>query len=272
MKRSPYALLTVLLAAISLAPKADAQNASYLDSSPYEAVSPARGGEVARRAGGVPPDTSTAVLRATLRLEHARLTRARTERAEASGWRRLRPRLDLYASLSTRGLAFPSVSSRGYDPAYAAVARWPGDTWGVTLSWSLDQLLDRAPAAQARTAVAVAEARIALAHTRHEEARRRAEQRARERAALALREAERLHAERGFLERTLGLQRELLRLAELEYEQGETGHAALVRQRLATLGAERALAACERALSSALTALAEPRAADYPTLTATRTP
>ncbi|MDT7858152.1 hypothetical protein RQM47_16005 [Rubrivirga sp. S365] len=196
-------------------------------------------------------DTSEAAFRASLRIEHARLALARDERRAAVGWRRWRPQLDLFLSVSTRGLAFPSVSSGGFDPAYAAIARWPGDTWGVTVSWSIDQVLDHRPAARADAAVALAEARISLHHARREQreaaARRRAVARA-EREAERRRQAQavsdalaaRLRVEARFLARRLDAQRELLRLAQMEYEQGEADYAALARQRLAVLAAEHA--------------------------------
>ncbi|PAP74223.1 hypothetical protein [Rubrivirga marina] len=201
-------------------------------------------------------DTTEATAEASLRVETARLTLARSELRQATHWSRLRPQVDLYLSVSTRGLAFPSISTQGYDPVYAAIARWPGDSWGLTVSWTLDQLLDRRPLHRARAAVAVAEARVDLHHARAEarrerdrqravaqaereaeEARREAERERRARAARAL-----LAADAPFLEKRLDAQRELLRLAEMTYEQGETDYAALARQRLAVLDAERALA------------------------------
>ena len=194
-------------------------------------------------------DTSQAASRAALQIETARLDLARSEAHAVSGWRRLRPQLDLYASFATRGLAFPSISSQGYDPVYAAIARWPGDSWGLTLSWNVDQVLDRRPAQRARAAVRVAEGRIALHHAREDQRRAAAHTRA---LADARREAERqrradalatqLRVEAGFLARRLGAQRELLRLAEMTYEQGESDYAALARARLAVLAAEHAQA------------------------------
>ncbi len=198
-------------------------------------------------------DTSSAALR----IEQARLALAIDEHAAVSGWRRWRPGLDLFVSVSTRGLAFPSLSARGYDPAAAAIARWPGDTWGLTLSWSVDQVLDRRSVQRAHAAVALAEARIDLHHAR----RRQQESRDRERAvARARRDADRqarearerqrarlvadqLRLDDAFLARRLDAQRELLRLAELTYRQGESDYAALARQRLAVLAAEHAQAA-----------------------------
>lgn len=195
-------------------------------------------------------DTSSAALR----IEEVRLALAIDERAAVAGWRRWRPGLDLFVSVSTRGLAFPSISSQGYDPAYAAIARWPGDTWGLTLSWSVDQVLDRRPVQRAHAAVALAEARIDLHHAR----RQQQETRDRERAvAQARRETDRLAREArerqrdrlvadqlrlddAFLARRLDAQLELLRLAELTYRQGESDYAALARQRLAVLSAEHA--------------------------------
>ena len=201
-------------------------------------------------------DTSRAASDAALRIETARLTLARSELRAATHWSRLRPQIDLYVSVSTRGLAFPSISTQGYDPAYAAIARWPGDSWGVTASWTLDKLLDRAPAHRARAAVQVAEGRIALHHARQEQReaaareraiadarreadrqRREADQRRRAQATRAL-----LSADAGFLQERLDAQRELLRLAEMTYEQGEADYAALARARLAVLDAERAVA------------------------------
>lgn len=195
-------------------------------------------------------DTSSAALR----IEEARLALAIDERAAVTGWRRWRPQLDLFVSVSTRGLAFPSISSQGYDPAYAAIARWPGDTWGLTLSWSVDQVLDRRPVQRVHAAVALAEARIDLHHARRQQqetrereravaqARRDADRRAREarerqRASLV---ADQLRLDDTFLARRLDAQRDLLRLAELTYRQGEADYAALARQRLAVLAAEHA--------------------------------
>ncbi|MEL6616462.1 MAG: hypothetical protein AAFQ43_12040 [Bacteroidota bacterium] len=194
-------------------------------------------------------DTSDAAADAALRVEVARLALARADLRAATGWQRLRPRVDLYVSVSTRGLAFPSVSTEGYDPVYAALARWPGDSWGVTASWTLDQLLDRGPARRARAGVAIAEARVDLhdarrrqreAHSRERElaqARRQAERQERTQAARAL-----LAADAPFLRQRLAAQRELLRLAELSYEQGDVGYTHLARQRLAVLDARRAVA------------------------------
>ena len=215
-------------------------------------------------------DTSGAAFDATLRVEGARLDLARDEARAASGWRRLRPRVDLYVSVATRGLAFPSISSQGYDPAYAAIARWPGDSWGLTASWSLDQVLDRRPAQRARAAVRVAQARIDLHHARRDQRRADAQVRA---LADARRDADRqrradaltaqLRVEAGFLARRLDAQRELLRLAEMTYEQGEADYAALARQRLAVLAAEHAVASNEARLG-ALRATGDPALAALP--------
>lgn len=197
-------------------------------------------------------DTSTAALR----IEEARLGLARQELRSVSGLARLRPQLDLFLSVSTRGLAFPSISSQGYDPAYAAIARWPGDTWGLTASWSLEQLLDRRPVQRARAAVILAEARIDLHHARRErqgaQARERAIARAereaeeRERDAEARRRADlaaiQLRIEADYLARRVEAQRELTRLAEMKYEQGDLDYEGLARQRLALLSAEHAQA------------------------------
>ena len=192
-------------------------------------------------------DTTEATAEAALRVEHARLALARHELRATTHWSRLRPQVDFYLSVSTRGLAFPSISSQGYDPAYAAIARWPGDSWGLTVSWTLDQLIDRRPAHRARAAVAVAEARIRLHHARQEarrerdaaralaQAQRDREDRRRAEAAATL-----LRSEAGFLARRLDAERELLRLAEMTYEQGETDFAHLARRRLAVLSAEHA--------------------------------
>ena len=192
-------------------------------------------------------DTTEATAQAALRVEHARLALARHEHRQATSLARLRPRLDVYVSVATRGLAFPSISSQGYDPDYAAIARWPGDAWGVTVSWTLDQLLDRRPIHRARAAVAVAEARVDLHHARHQARRERETARAlaqaardrehtrRAEAAVAL-----LRVESGFLARRLDAERDLLRLAEMTYQQGETDYAHLARRRLAVLSAEHA--------------------------------
>ena len=201
-------------------------------------------------------DTTEATAEASLRVEHARLALARHELRAATHWSRLRPQIDLYVSVSTRGLAFPSISTQGYDPAYAAIARWPGDSWGVTASWTLDQLLDKRTAHRARAAVAVAEARIDLHHARQNarrerdaarataDARREADRQRREADAQRRAEAARslLAADADFLQKRLDAQRELLRLAEFTYEQGESDYPALARARLAVLDAERALA------------------------------
>ena len=204
-------------------------------------------------------DTSAAAHQAALRIEAARLGVARHD-LRAAGWRRLRPRIDMFMSVSTRGLAFPSISSQGYDPAYAAIARWPGDTWGLTASWSLDQLLDRTPLHRARAAVDVAEARIELQRARHQQQRaakreRRiaeAQRQAREDRAAQL-VAHQLRTEATFLARRAGAQAELLRLAEMKYEAGELDYEALARQRLTLLAAEHA-EATNAARLAALTA------------------
>jgi len=193
---------------------------------------------------------------AGLRVEHARLDLAQSELRAVTGWRRWRPAADFFVSMSTRGLAFPSISSQGYDPAYAAIARWPGDTWGVTLSWSIDQVLDRRPVDRARNAVTVAEARIDLYHARREQreaqerervldrAERAAQRRQREadqkrRADLV---AQQLRIEADYLARRLEAQRELLRLAEMKYDQSEIDYESLARSRLSVLSAEHACA------------------------------
>jgi hypothetical protein len=229
-----------ILAVLLAASVAHAQTPLAPDADPFAALALAT-------------DTSDAAFDAQLRIEQARLALARSERRAVTGWRHWRPQLDLFLSLSTRGVAFPAVSSQGYDPTYAALARWPGDTWGVTASWSLDQLLDRRPVQRADAAIALAEARISLHHARREQreaaarervlaraerdAQQRRDEQARTDAARAL-----LRVEAGFLARRLDLQRELLRLAVMTYEQGETDYQALTRQRAATLAAEHAVA------------------------------
>ncbi len=233
--------LVPLLLALLVAPVAGAQDEAL----PYRSTDPLSDLFLAA-------DTSTAALR----IEQARLDLARLELRSASGFSRLRPQLDFFLSVSTRGLAFPSISSQGYDPAYAAIARWPGDTWGVTASWSLEQLLDRRPVQRARNAVAVAEARIDLHHARRErqeaQARERLIARAereadeREREAEQRRRAElaavQLRIEADYLARRVEAQRELLRLAEMKYEQGDLDYEGLARGRLALLSAEHAQA------------------------------
>ena len=227
-------------------------------------------------------DTTEATAQASLRVEQARLTLARHELRDATHWSRLRPQIDLYVSVSTRGLAFPSISSQGYDPAYAAIARWPGDSWGLTASWTLDQLIDRRAVHRSRAAVAVAEARVSLHHARQDarreretaralaQAERDAEQRRRTEAAADL-----LRSEAGFLARRLDAERELLRLAEMTYEQGETDYVQLARRRLAVLSAEHAHAQ-NAARLDALTAGLDPAdlalAPATPPDTAERTP
>jgi hypothetical protein len=228
------ALLLPLALALVASPLSRGQTLDGLAASPADALAALT-------------DTTEATAEAALRVEHARLALARSELRQATHWSRLRPQVDLYLSVSTRGLAFPSISSQGYDPAYAAIARWPGDSWGLTVSWTLDQLIDRRPAHRARAAVAVAEARVDLHHARLEarrdrdaaralaQAQRDREDRRRTEAAAAL-----LRSEAGFLARRLDAERELLRLAEMTYEQGETDFAHLARRRLAVLSAEHA--------------------------------
>ena len=233
----------VLLAALFAAPALAQSPDDWTVPAPTDAITAATDAITAAT------DTSHAAAQAALQVETARLTLARHELRAATHWSRLRPQVDLYLSVSTRGLAFPSISTRGYDPVYAAIARWPGDSWGLTVSWTLDQLLDRRPIRRARAAVAVAEGRVALHHARQQQreeaareralaqARREAEQERRAAAARAL-----LVADAPFLRDRLDAQRELLRLAEMTYEQGETDYAHLARQRLAVLDAQRALA------------------------------
>jgi hypothetical protein len=228
------ALLLPLALALVASPLSRGQTLDGLAASPADALAALT-------------DTTEATAEAALRVEHARLALARSELRQATHWSRLRPQVDLYLSVSTRGLAFPSISSQGYDPAYAAIARWPGDSWGLTVSWTLDQLIDRRPAHRARAAVAVAAARVDLHHARQEarrerdaaralaQAQRDREDRRRTEAAAAL-----LRSEAGFLARRLDAERELLRLAEMTYEQGETDFAHLARRRLAVLSAEHA--------------------------------
>lgn len=240
----PAVLAAVLLAAPLLARPALSQLPE-----PDASASPDISSTLSFPSPLVHADTSRAAATAALRVEQARLRLAHQELAQLAWFRRLRPRLDLFVSVSTRGVAFPSISSQGYDPTYAAIARWPGDTWGVTASWSLDQLLDRRPLHRARAAVAVAEARVELHHARRAEreaadrerllVRTEREATARRRADLA---AEVLRTEADFLARRLDAQRELLRLAELKYDQGEADYEAVARQRLAVLSAEHACA------------------------------
>jgi hypothetical protein len=209
-------------------------------------------------------DTSAATIAAALAVETARFDLARHELRAARWYHRWRPKVDLFASVSMRGLAFPAISAQGFDPGYAAVARWPGDTWGVTVSWSLDQLLDRRPLHRARAEVRVAQARVELAAARREQQqrarrdrtiadqqRRRAEQR---RADLA---ATQLRIQQRFLARKLAAHQELLRLAEMQYEQGEIAYGQLAQARLAVLSAEHA-AATNSAQRAALDAGALP--------------
>ena len=206
-------------------------------------------------------DTSTAALR----IEAARLDLARRDLGALSLWQRARPSVSVFVSVATRGRLFPAVSAQGYDPAYSQLVAWPGDTWGLTASWSLDRLIDRAPLRRARAAVAQAEARVDLVHARRAatEARHRqalarhAEQHALRdaRRAEALRRAERaaaeLDIEAGFLARRLDAQRELLSLAQIRYDQGDLAYEALARQRLAVLAAEHAGATNAARLESA---------------------
>ena len=229
-------------------------------------VPAAQGGPAAAQAD-VPParptdaDTSTAVLR----IEQAALDLARQELRGLSALHRLRPSLRVFASLSTRGRVFPAISSQGYDPVYSQIASWPGDSWGVSASWSLDQLLDRAPVQRARAAVRRAEARVELVRARSAQAevrrleqlaarrdadRRRADQEARTARRARLAAAE-LRIESGFLAQRLDAQRELLALAEMRYRQGELGYEALARQRLAVLSAEHAHATNAARLATA---------------------
>ncbi len=212
---------------------------------------------------GAIADTSAAALR----IETARLDLARAELAALSRWQRLRPSLSAFVSLSTRGLAFPAVSSQGFDPAYAALARYPGDAWGLTLSWNAEALLDRRPLVRARAAVTLAHARLDLAHARRDEAAARDRARDRDRAerlAAARRRTARaaaeLRVEASFLARRLDAQRELLRLAEMTHAQGEGGFEALARQRLAVLAAEHAAASNAARLVTLDAALADPAA------------
>ena len=205
-------------------------------------------------------DTSSAALR----IEQARLALAEAELRAVTGWRRWRPSADVFLSVSTRGLAFKPISSQGYDPQYAQIASWPGDTWGVTLAWSLDQLLDRRPIDRARGAVTVAQARIDLHHARRErqqaQARARVIARAERQARDRQRQAEgrrradlaaaQLRIEAGFLARRVEAQQELTRLAQMKYDQGELGYEGLARQRLALLTAEHAQATNAARLAS----------------------
>ncbi|MAS53146.1 MAG: hypothetical protein CMJ44_00710 [Pimelobacter sp.] len=212
---------------------------------------------------GMPQDdplTALSILADTsdagLRVERARLDLAQTELRAVTDWRRWRPAADFFVSMSTRGLAFPSISSQGYDPAYAAIARWPGDTWGVTLSWSVDQILDRRPVDRARNAVEVAEARIDLYQARRAQQQARERERViaraereadeRERDAEELRRADlaaqQLRIEAGFLAQRVEAQQELTRLAQMKYDQGDLDYEGLARQRLALLSAQHAQA------------------------------
>ena len=194
-------------------------------------------------------DTSAAALAAGIAVETARLDLAKSELRAVSWMRRLRPKVDFFGSVSARGYAFPAISSQGYDPAHAAIAKWPGDTWGVTVSWSLDQLLDRQPLHRARADVRIAEARIRVAAARREqqataqrdrliaEQKRAGEER--RRSALV---AAQLRIQREYLSRKLDAHTELLRLAEMQYEQGELDFTSLAQARLSVLSAEHAAA------------------------------
>jgi hypothetical protein len=214
--------------------------------------------------GGLSADTSAAALAAGLAVETARLDLARSELRAVAWHRRWRPKVDFFGSVSARGFAFPAISSQGYDPAYAAIAQWPGDTWGVTISWSLDQLLDRRPLHRARADVRVAQARIELAAARREQQTRAerdrrlaAEKRQADEQRRARLVATQLRIQQEYEARRLTAVRELLALAEMQYEQGEMEYAQLAAARLAVLSAEHA-AATTAAQLAALGAGASP--------------
>ena len=248
----PLHCATFLLALLALVAPAHLVLAQDLPGTGLDALDDPISALFGTDVGAFLADTSDA----GLRVERARLDLAQSELRAVTGWRRWRPAADFFVSMSTRGLAFPSISSQGYDPAYAAIARWPGDTWGVTLSWSIDQVLDRRPLDRARNAVAVAEARIDVYHARRQQSEARERQRviarAEREAQRRQREAEQqrradlvaqqLRIEADYLDRRLDAQRELLRLAEMKYDQSEIDYETLARTRLAVLSAEHACA------------------------------
>ena len=203
------------------------------------------------------PDTLTAALR----YEDVAVAVARDAARAATSWRRLLPKVRAFASASARGFVFtPADPSGGLDPYAAALARWPGDTWGLTLSWDLDQALDDRTRRAARGAVALAEARRALTRARVVEAEREGVRRAAERAAAEAaraatdrrrradeaaaldRRAAALVVQRPFADAERAARHDLTRAAELAHRMGTGAFADLVRARLALLDADRALA------------------------------
>lgn len=168
-------------------------------------------------------------------LENARVEQARRAYQQARSWKRLLPSVNLHAALSTRGHVFPAVSAQGYDPAYAALQKWPGDAWGLSISWRLDQVLDTRAKENAEAAYRTARLQRDVAIARLVEEHQKARQ---ERRADSLATA--LHLQALADEERLALEEQsilvdLLRLARMRYESAEITYEALQRARLAVL-------------------------------------
>ena len=183
-----------------------------------------------------PLDTRNSQLDTPLaHLENARVEEARLAYEQARSWKRLLPSVNLHAALSTHGHVFPAVSSQGYDPAYAAVQQWPGDTWGLSVSWRLDQLIDTRARKNAEAAYHTALLQRDVALARIEEEQHEAQ---RQHHADSLAARLRLDALADELRLALEEQsilQDLLRLARLRYESAEITYEALQRARLALL-------------------------------------
>lgn len=189
--------------------------------------------------------TRTTLPTALVLLEHARVDAARLAYRQARSWKRLLPNVNVHASLSTRGHVFPALSSIGYDPAYAALQQWPGDTWGVSVSWRLDQLMDTRARETAEAAyhTALRARDVALARL-EAEARAHREQRQADSLEAALRLAA-LADEMRLAQEERAILADLLRLARLRYEAAEIPYETLQRARLALLAKEAQLVRLE---------------------------
>lgn len=171
-------------------------------------------------------------------LDAARLAEARIEYAQAHSWKRRLPSFNLYASLATRGVAFPAITAEGFDPLYAALQRWPGDTWGLTVTWRLDQLLDRRARARTAASLATAQARLQATRARLDAER---DEKTRQAQADSLYAAFRLKALADNLRRAReehAILLDLLHLVRLRFDDGEAEYEAVQRARLAVLAKE----------------------------------
>ena len=197
-------------------------------------------------------DTTDAAFDARLRVEHARLRSPGPSSAPSPAGAAPPPARPLPLALHARP-RLPRRLVPGLRPHYAAIARWPGDTWGLT------RLVEPRPAprppphpprrgrhrasprpASTSTTRAVSSARPppASGSSLGPSGRPRAPSATSGPAPTPCAPASASRPTSSPDASTL--QRELLRLAEMKYDQGEIDYEALARQRAALLAAEHA--------------------------------